>query len=96
MCQRLVKAGYPVTAFDLNPIVLEKVIAVGAKAAISAAECAAQAEIFLISLPRPDHVETVMAGENGALKGLKSGSLWIDPQTETSLYSGWPRKRRKG
>lgn len=81
MCQRLVKAGYPVTAFDLNPTVLEKVIAVGAKAAISAAECAAQAEIFLTSLPRPDHVETVMAGENGALKGLKSGSLWIDLTT---------------
>lgn len=81
MCQRLVKAGYPVNAFDLSPTALEKVVAVGASAGSSAADCAAQADIFLTSLPRPDHVEAVMAGENGALKRLKSGSLWIDLTT---------------
>ncbi len=81
MCQRLVKAGYPVTAFDLNPAALERIVAIGGKAAASASDCAAQADIFLTSLPRPDHVEAVMAGENGALKSLKPGSLWIDLTT---------------
>src|SRR5258707_8653282 len=81
MCQRLVKAGYPVAAFDLNPAALEKVVAVGAKTGASAADCASHADIFLTSLPRPDHVESVMTGERGALKSLKSGSLWIDLTT---------------
>lgn len=81
MCQRLVKAGYPVTAFDLNQAALEKIVEEGAIAGSSAAECAAQADVFLTSLPRPDHVETVMAGEHGALRSLKAGSLWIDLTT---------------
>lgn len=81
MCQRLVKAGYPVTAFDLNPAALERILAIGGEAAASAPDCAAQADIFLTSLPRPDHVEAVMAGESGGLKSLKPGSLWIDLTT---------------
>lgn len=81
MCQRLVKAGYPATVFDLDPAALERVVAVGATAGSSAADCAAQAEVFLTSLPRPDHVERVMAGESGALRRLRAGSLWIDLTT---------------
>lgn len=81
MCQRLVKAGYPVTAFDLSSLALERVVAAGATAGSSVAECAAQADIFLTSLPRPDHVEAVMVGEGGALKSLKAGSLWVDLTT---------------
>lgn len=81
MCQRLVKAGYPVTAFDLNPAALDKAVASGATAGSSAEDCAAQADILLTSLPRPDHVEAVMAGEAGALKQLKAGGLWIDLTT---------------
>ncbi|MFE0014118.1 NAD(P)-dependent oxidoreductase [Mesorhizobium sp. NPDC059054] len=81
MCQRLVKAGYPVVAFDLNPAALEKAIAAGAKPGRTAQDAAAQADIFMTSLPRPDHVEQVMVGENGALKSLRRGSLWIDLTT---------------
>jgi 3-hydroxyisobutyrate dehydrogenase len=81
MCQRLVTAGYPVTAFDLNPDALTKTVTAGAKAASSARECAALSEISLTSLPRPDHVEAVMAGDKGALKNLRHGSLWVDLTT---------------
>ncbi|MER9262532.1 NAD(P)-dependent oxidoreductase [Mesorhizobium sp. M0619] len=81
MCLRLLAAGHSVIAFDLNRDALDKVVAGGAKAASSARECAAGAQIFLTSLPRPDHVETVMAGENGALQNLELGSIWIDLTT---------------
>ncbi|WP_271024084.1 NAD(P)-dependent oxidoreductase [Rhizobium sp. RCAM05973] len=81
MCLRLLAAGYPVTAFDLNQDALGKAVAAGAKASPSAREAAAQAEILLTSLPRPDHVETVMAGENGALRSLRKGSIWVDLTT---------------
>jgi 3-hydroxyisobutyrate dehydrogenase len=81
MCLRLLEAGYPVSAFDLSPAALERVVAAGAKAAGSTRECASQSDIFLTSLPRPDHVEAVMSGQEGALGSLKSGSLWIDLTT---------------
>src|SRR3989338_1156965 len=81
MCLRLLAAGYPVPAFDLNPEAMARATAAGARAASSAADCAAGSHIFLTSLPRPDHVETVMAGEQGALARLKKDSLWIDLTT---------------
>jgi len=78
MSLRLLAAGYPVVAFDLNPEALARAVAKGAKAGASAADCAAQADIFLTSLPRPDHVQSVMAT---ALPALRNGSLWVDLTT---------------
>ncbi|MEE9414140.1 MAG: NAD(P)-dependent oxidoreductase [Acidimicrobiales bacterium] len=82
MCSRLVSKGYQVTAFDLDEAALRSAVAHGATAAGSARECAQQAEVFLTSLPRPDHVEAVMAaGKGDALSALRPGSLWIDLTT---------------
>lgn len=81
MCLRLIQSGYNVTVFDLNPTAVERVVAAGAIAAPSASACATAADVFLTSLPRPDHVESVMGGENGALRKLRPGSLWIDLTT---------------
>lgn len=78
MCLRLLAAGYPVVAYDLNPEALARATSAGAKAAANAADCAAQADIFLTSLPRPDHVQSVMAT---ALPALRTGSLWVDLTT---------------
>lgn len=67
MCLRLVGAGYEVVAFDRSPAALDRAVAAGAQAAASACDCVAGADVFLTSLPRPDHVEAVMAGQDGAL-----------------------------
>lgn len=81
MCRRLVGAGYPVRAFDLNQAALGEAVAAGATPAASAAACAAAADLFLTSLPRPDHVQAVMAGSAGALAALRAGSVWVDLTT---------------
>ena len=81
MCRRLVAAGYRVVAYDLSTEALNTAVAAGAVAAASAADAAAQSDVFLTSLPRPDHVEAVMRGANGALAHLRSGSLWVDLTT---------------
>jgi 3-hydroxyisobutyrate dehydrogenase/2-hydroxy-3-oxopropionate reductase len=81
MCQRLVGAGYDVTAFDLDPHRLQAAVDAGARATGSSAACAHQTDVFLTSLPRPDHVESVMDGASGALAALRPGSLWIDLTT---------------
>ncbi len=51
MCKRLLGAGYAVTAFDLNTVALDAAVAAGAVRAQSVTECAAQADIFITSLP---------------------------------------------
>ncbi len=81
MCQRLCAASFEVTAFDINNKVLAQAETWGATPADTIAACAASVDILLTSLPRPDHVESVMTGDNGALAQLHSGSLWIDLTT---------------
>ncbi len=80
MCARLSGAGYPVTAFDVNPEALDAAVAAGASAAGSAAEAASGADVLLTSLPAPQHVEAVMC-DGGALAALSAGSLWVDLTT---------------
>ncbi len=80
MCSRLAQAGYTVQAFDIDPAKIASVVAAGAIAAKSAAACASSADIFLTSLPRPDHVESVMLSD-GALEALRAGSTWVDLTT---------------
>ncbi len=83
MCRRLVAAGYDVMAFDLDPDALETTVEAGASAGTSSVSCAEHADLLLTSLPRPDHVVSVMDGENGALAALRPGSLWVDLTTNS-------------
>jgi len=80
MCRRLARAGYQVRAFDLDHAKVADAVATGAVAVDSAAACASSAEIFLTSLPRPDHVESVMIA-GGALAALQPGAIWVDLTT---------------
>ncbi|MFW2383628.1 MAG: NAD(P)-dependent oxidoreductase [Acidimicrobiales bacterium] len=81
MCRRLLRAGYEVMVFDINPEALEVAVQAGASAGDSAAAIAANVDLLLTSLPRPDHVETVMSGAEGALATMRPGSIWADLTT---------------
>lgn len=81
MARRLISAGYPVQVFDLVPQAIADLVAAGAKPADSAVTAARGADVLLTSLPRPDHVESVMAGPGGALAALAPGSMWVDLTT---------------
>ncbi|MEM7321752.1 MAG: NAD(P)-dependent oxidoreductase [Actinomycetota bacterium] len=80
MALRLLEAGYAVTAFDINPEALAAVVDAGATPAADAPSCAAAADILLTSLPRPDHVASVMVA-GGTLAALSDGDLWVDLTT---------------
>ena len=80
MCDRLLDAGHRVVAFDLDHTKIDHAVSNGATAATTVADCAAQVDVLLTSLPRPDHVEAVMV-DGGALAALRSGSLWVDLTT---------------
>ena len=81
MCNHLVEAGYPVYVYDIDPDAQAAAVLAGALAADSASACASVADLFLTSLPRPDHVEEVMGGQHGALQSLRAGCIWVDLTT---------------
>ena len=81
MAKRLILAGYQVVCYDIDDEALHDVANDGGFPAESAAQVAASCDILCTSLPRPDHVMAVMAGESGALQYLREGSIWVDLTT---------------
>ena len=78
MAKNLLKAGYPLTVYDLNPEPIKEVIAHGAKAAGSSAEAARDAEVIITMLPACDEVKAAVLGAGGVLGGATEGALLID------------------
>ncbi len=69
MSSRLLDAGYGLCVFDTDKAAMKALVDRGAKAATSAADVAANAEIVLVSLPTPPIVQAVVLGENGISSG---------------------------
>ncbi len=80
MCKRLLSAGVRVRVFDINSNAMQIAIDHGASAGESPADCAAHVDVLLTSLPRPEHVRSVMIEQN-ALSKLRPNSIWVDMTT---------------
>jgi len=81
MARCLQKAGYRLLVHDLHESAAEELIKHGAAWSPSVADCAQSCELLITSLPKPDDVRTVMAGEKGALAALPEGAVWVDMTT---------------
>lgn len=81
MAANLVKAGYPVRAFDLVPAALDAAREAGAQVAASAIDAVRDAQVVISMLPASRHVEGLYLGENGILAAIADGALVIDCST---------------
>lgn len=81
MAMVLLRSGLDMKVHDIDPARGEQHVAEGAVWAETPAECARDVDIFITSLPKPDVVERVMLGENGAMSGLGDGAIWVDTTT---------------
>ena len=79
MAANQAKAGHTVAAFDLSAQALEKAVAAGCRAAGSAAEAVADAEVVITMLPAGPHVRSVYAAE--VLPKASRRALLIDCST---------------
>lgn len=77
----LVREGFNVTVFDRDPAAVERLVAIGARAATSPAEAARLAGNAITCLPSPKVSEAVLAGAGGILEGLPRGGVWIEMST---------------
>lgn len=71
MASRLLAAGHPLVACDVQGQALSAIAGKGAQTAASPAEVAERAELVLVSLPTPDVVREVALGERGVHKGTR-------------------------
>jgi 2-hydroxy-3-oxopropionate reductase len=78
MSKNLIKAGYSLVVYDINPDSVNEVVSAGAIRGISPSLIAAQCEVIVTMLPNSPHVEQVVTGKNGILEGAKPGSVIID------------------
>jgi len=89
MAGHLVKAGFDLVVYDLNPEACKKFVALhGGKAAASLAELGSSADAVITMLPNDKIVREVILGENGVegVAGtLAKGSVVIDMSTSDPL-----------
>ena len=81
MIFKLLKEGYEVQVYDKYREASDSVIAAGATWKDSPREVAQGADLVITNLPLPHHVLENMLGEQGAVKGMKPRSTWLDFST---------------
>ena len=87
MARNVLKKGFPVKGFDLNPAAREKHREAGGTLAASPREAAKDVDILITMLPDGPDVEKAVLGEDGAVHGLKAGAIVIDMSTIDPSYT---------
>lgn len=81
MARNVIKGGFEVNAFDINPDALQTLRQDGGSVASSAKDAAAGSDIVITMLPNGGHVMEAVFGESGAVQGMADGTLLIDMST---------------
>jgi 3-hydroxyisobutyrate dehydrogenase len=83
MCGHLARAGFEVTAYDLNGDALARAVEAGARAGSSSVDCAAGADAVITMLSAPPDVEQVLL-RDGVIAAMEPGSVSIDMSTSST------------
>jgi 3-hydroxyisobutyrate dehydrogenase-like beta-hydroxyacid dehydrogenase len=92
MASRLVAAGYPLTVHDRRRDRTEQLQRQGAELAESPGALAASVDVVLSSVTDDAAVEAIMYGDDGVIRGARSGTVIIDmstvrPRTSLRLFN---------
>jgi len=83
MAANLQKAGYKLVVHDLHRQAASHHFNAGAVWAETPRKLAEQCEVLFTSLPEPQDVEGVAAGNDGLLAGIKKDAAWFDLSTNS-------------
>jgi 3-hydroxyisobutyrate dehydrogenase len=81
MAQNLIKAGYPVCGYDLEPAKLDKFSAAGGIAVRSLDVASMGVDLVITMLPAREQVREVYLGQGGVLASAAPGTLLVDCST---------------
>jgi len=89
MAGNILKAGFPMAVFDLNPKAMANLVEAGARRADSALAALEGADVVLTSLPASPDVEAMYLDAGGLVERAKPGTILIDL---SSVLPSTPRK----
>ncbi len=78
MANNLLKAGYSLMVHDTDPLAVDALVSLGARAGGSYPDIARECDIIITMLPEAHHVEQVVLGPQGLMEGVHEGMLLID------------------
>ncbi len=78
MALNVLRAGFPLTVYDLLPAPVDELVAAGAAAAATPAALAAAVDVVLLCLPDSPDVTAAMTGPSGVLAGTRPGQIIVD------------------
>jgi 3-hydroxyisobutyrate dehydrogenase-like beta-hydroxyacid dehydrogenase len=85
MAMNLLKAGHTLTVWNRTPARAQELLAAGATLAKTPREAAASSDVLMTIVSDPPALQSVLWGnehqDDGALAGLKRGSIYIDCST---------------
>jgi 2-hydroxy-3-oxopropionate reductase len=87
MSKNLLKAGYELVVYDVNPAPVGEVVAAGAARAGSAREAAAHCGVTITMLPDGPDVEKAVLGPGGVLEGAAADAIVVDMSSISPLVA---------
>ncbi|WP_422377028.1 NAD(P)-dependent oxidoreductase [Roseibium sp.] len=77
----ILRNGFELTVLDLNPLLVESFVAMGATRGDSPKQLAESCDVVITCLPSPAACAAVVEGENGILEGIGPGRIWAEMST---------------
>jgi 3-hydroxyisobutyrate dehydrogenase-like beta-hydroxyacid dehydrogenase len=101
MTRRLLQRGWRVTVHDIDHARVEAAVALGARAASSAAEAAHGRSLVLVCVMYTEQVEELVFGRRGVAEGAARGAILLDHSTidagrSAAMAERLRRERRMG
>ena len=87
MAKSLLKAGFRVRGYDINPTAVENFVGAGGEGAATVAAAAAGAELFIVVVLNADQVTDVLFGSGGAAQALPAGSVVMVCSTVSPAFA---------
>jgi 4-hydroxybutyrate dehydrogenase / sulfolactaldehyde 3-reductase len=87
MASNLVRKGFPLVVFDIDPAPLAQLEALGARVAGSAATVADDSDLVVTMLPNSASVQDVLLGSGNVLARLRQGCTVMDMSTVDPLLT---------
>jgi len=81
LAESLFRNQFDLIAHDLDNTVADNFKSRGIKIAKSAGDLTREVDVIITCLPSPKACEDVMIGENGILKNISKGKIWIEMST---------------
>lgn len=81
MCATLLREGFDVWGTDIGAAQRQAAADIGVKVVDSIAELCAVTQLIILSLPKAEHVQAVIAGEGGILAHAQANTLVMDTST---------------